>query len=210
VHDGQATLERCLDAVQAAARHPRLRGTRVRVVCALDRCKDRSAEIASAAGVVLLHGDFGKVGLARHAGAELALQLGARWIACTDADSRVHPDWLFAQLRYRSDAVCGVVVLDADSSLPSHTRRLFDQHYQDREGHRHIHGANLGISASWYRVCGGFPPVEVGEDVALVDTLEARGARIAWSASARVTTSARRDGRTPGGFAGYLRELKAT
>lgn len=42
------------------------------------------------------------------------------------------------------------------------------------------------------------------EDVALVRSLEAVGAKIAWSARPRVTTSARRLARASGGFADAL------
>ena len=49
--------------------------------------------------------------------------------------------------------------------------------------------------------------VSCSEDVELVSALEACGARIAWSCRPRVTTSARRLARAPGGFADAL--LKA-
>jgi hypothetical protein len=34
-------------------------------------------------------------------------------------------------------------------------------------GHHHVHGANLGMSASAYGAAGGFPPLRTHEDVAL-------------------------------------------
>lgn len=68
----------------------------------------------------------------------------------------------------------------------------------------HVHGANLGVSADAYRRAGGFPPLKCSEDAALVDRLIATGARIAWSAAPRVTTSARTVARVRGGFGDTL------
>ncbi|HUD32119.1 MAG TPA: glycosyltransferase family 2 protein, partial [Variovorax sp.] len=67
-----------------------------------------------------------------------------------------------------------------------------------------IHGANLGVSAEAYERVGGFRPLACSEDVALVEALQASGARIAWSAAPRVTTSARADARARGGFGDTL------
>ena len=80
-------------------------------------------------------------------------------------------------------------------------RQQFCDTYTDAEGHRHIHGANLGVSASAYVRAGGFAALASSEDVALVQALKASGARIAWSALPRVVTSSRIRGRTRGGFA---------
>ena len=58
-----------------------------------------------------------------------------------------------------------------------------------------INRANLGVAAEAYRRAGGFAPLACSEDVALVESLTAIGARIAWSAGPRVTTSGRTDAR---------------
>ena len=79
-------------------------------------------------------------------------------------------------------------------------RLEFEQNYRDEDGHRHIHGANLGMSAAVYRHVGGFSHLENSEDVAIVRALESAGARIAWSAQPRVITSARPDFRATAGF----------
>ncbi|RYY84013.1 MAG: glycosyltransferase family 2 protein, partial [Comamonadaceae bacterium] len=71
-------------------------------------------------------------------------------------------------------------------------------------GHRHVHGANLGVSATAYRRAGGFPALACSEDVALVEALKAMGANIAWSAAPRVSTSARANARARGGFGDTL------
>ena len=80
------------------------------------------------------------------------------------------------------------------------------RHYQDCDGHRHVHGANLGVAAQAYRRIGGFAALACSEDQALVDRLEQGGARIAWSCLPRVTTSARPHSRVEGGFASALRK----
>jgi hypothetical protein len=67
-----------------------------------------------------------------------------------------------------------------------------------------VHGANLGVSAQAYLRAGGFAPLACSEDVALVEQLQATGARIAWSAAPRVVTSARRASRARGGFGDTL------
>jgi len=36
-------------------------------------------------------------------------------------------------------------------------REHFARHYQNRDGHRHIHGANLGVSANAYLATGDSP-----------------------------------------------------
>ena len=83
----------------------------------------------------------------------------------------------------------------------------YDAHYVDRDGHRHVHGANLGVSRTAYLAAGGFRDLIVGEDVALVASLMESGARIAWTAAPRVETSARRQSRACLGFGAFLIEI---
>jgi hypothetical protein len=151
--------------------------------------------------------DAGSVGAARAAGSARAIALGARWLAHTDADTLVAPDWLAAQMEEGADAVCGTVAVADWTSLGPAVRDHFYSRYRDADGHRHIHGANLGVSAAAYVRAGGFAALTAHEDVDLVRRLEQSGARIAWSARPRVATSARLQGRAPFGFAGYLRAL---
>ena len=87
-------------------------------------------------------------------------------------------------------------------------RRHYDATYMDADGHRHIHGANLGVSADAYRRVGGFRPLASSEDVALVEALQNSGASIAWSAAPRVVTSARRNFRAPLGFGATLQRVE--
>ncbi|MNH29204.1 hypothetical protein D3C79_894220 [compost metagenome] len=89
-------------------------------------------------------------------------------------------------------------------------RRLYLSRYEAREGHRHIHGANLGVSAQAYLQIGGFQPLPAHEDVQLVRDLEAQGAQISWTARHSVATSSRRDSRAREGFGDYLASLEVT
>jgi hypothetical protein len=88
-------------------------------------------------------------------------------------------------------------------------RELYNSRYQAIEGHRHIHGANLGVSAEAYQRVGGFPALAAHEDVHLVKALEAQGAQIVWTARHSVATSSRRDCRAREGFGDYLNGLEA-
>ena len=139
-----------------------------------------------------------------HGGAGIA----ARWIASTDADSLVPHDWLAGQLRRGCDAFCGIVTVEDWLDYDAATIAAFVGPAPPADGHRHIHGANFGISADAYRRCGGFAPLACSEDVAIVRALEAIDARIDWSATPRVVTSARRDARARGGFGDYLKALE--
>ncbi|WP_460135894.1 glycosyltransferase family 2 protein [Pseudomonas sp. S1_E04] len=208
VHNEEALLADCLDAALVAARHPGLLGETVQILVVLDSCSDASAAIASAYPVQSLEVQARNVGQVRGVGARHLLNSGARWISCTDADSRVAPDWLVAQLALGVDVVCGTVTVDtwSEDFDPSAQIR-YDQNYQARDGHRHIHGANLGVSAGAYIRAGGFEPLPCHEDVQLVRDLERCGASIAWSHAPQVITSARLDPRARGGFGDYLKGL---
>ncbi|VXB15575.1 Glycosyl transferase [Luteimonas sp. 9C] len=208
-HNEEAGIAACLASVQAAARHAALAGEAVEIVVALDRCSDRTAEIVAGCGVrgVALHD--GNVGRARAAGAACAIGLGARWVACTDADSRVPQDWLACQIACDADAFCGIVTVDDWLDYDETVRLQFGTPDAQRDGHPHVHGANMGFSAAMYLRCGGFAPLSAHEDVAMVDALQRAGARIARRATPVVITSARRVARAQGGFADYLLALEA-
>ena len=207
-HNEEDLLEECLRAALRAAQHELLGGETVEVLVVLDSCTDRSSEIVGSYPVHSLEIDARNVGQARAAGARFLLDRGVRWISCSDADSRVAHDWLVAQLALGADAVCGTVTVDAwHEAFDESAQIRYHQHYQAREGHRHIHGANLGISADAYRRAGGFEPLACDEDVQLVRQLERSGATIAWSQRPQVRTSARLDSRARGGFGDYLRDL---
>ncbi|MGY2282859.1 glycosyltransferase [Pseudomonas gingeri] len=208
VHNEQALLQACLESLAAAAREARDAGEKVEILVVLDTCSDDSGRIAQACGVRTLEVRQGNVGFARRAGAAYMLERGARWLACTDADSTVPQNWLLRQLAFDADAVCGTVRVDDWAAEHSPAVRQRYQHlYHAEEGHRHIHGANLGIRADAYRRAGGFKPLPAHEDVHLVQDLQRSGAHIVWTALNSVKTSSRLDSRARGGFGDYLKSL---
>lgn len=208
-HNEADSLATCIAALQAAAAADALYGEAVQIIVCADACSDETAHIAAQQGARVLSLNERNVGMARALGAQAALQAGARWLAFTDADSVVSPQWLADQLSLKADAVCGTVAVSHWGDYGSAMRQHCESTYTDADNHRHIHGANLGVSAEAYRRAGGFLPLTSSEDVALVDALQACGASIAWSAKPRVTTSARRDFRAPHGFGATLLRVAA-
>lgn len=180
----------------------------VRVYVALDDCSDATAEIATGLGAIGVTGCFRNVGRARAAAARAAIDDGARWLASTDADSRVPANWLRAQLHCGGDAFRGVVQVDDWHGYPAWMTDAFRGSAAPVDGHPHVHGANLGVATSWYLRAGGFAPLAAHEDVALVRALGHAGARVVALARPAVITSARRDARAPLGFGQYLRQLE--
>lgn len=218
-HDERLLLPRALDALEAARRHPALTGMRIVTVVAADSCRDGTAELARGAGVEVVELSGRKPGAARAAGVAHALAaLGTRpadtWIATTDADSAVPPDWLARQAGYAAagwDAMAGTVRVER---WPPHAAALgarFEELYEASRpeaglpwDHPHVHGANLGVAAAPYLRVGGFPPLTVGEDRALVAALERGAHRVLRTADCTVVTSARLRARARGGFGDYL------
>ncbi|USX14302.1 glycosyltransferase [Oxalobacteraceae bacterium OTU3CAMAD1] len=221
-HNEEGELEQCLAAIRVAAGDAALCGEPVHVMVVLDSCSDGSRVIVerharhSVQGCCVVGGLLvasRNVGAARAAGAACLLALGARWLAFTDADTRVSPAWLAVQLGLDVDVVCGTIAVDDWSPHLDDAealRRHFHLGYTDADGHRHIHGANLGVSAAAYLRAGGFEALACGEDVALVSALERCGARFAWSSAPRVVTSARRDPKASGGFGDTLLHYAAS
>ncbi|SAK88844.1 Glycosyl transferase family 2 [Caballeronia catudaia] len=206
-HNEAAHIGACVAAARRAADHHQLLGEGARVIVVLDSCTDETGAIARTLDADVTCVDARNVGMARAHGAERALALGARWLAFTDADTTVAEDWLVRQLDCCADVVCGVIGVHDWTPHVGAVREHFGRTYIDADGHRHIHGANLGVSAKAYVRAGGFPPLESSEDVALVEALAASGARIEWSASPRVVTSARTDFRAKKGFGATLLEV---
>lgn len=199
-HNEENHISVCLASVGVAARCNHLHGEHTVVIVVLDDCDDGTLGIARYMGATTISLAARNVGAARALGAQLALAAGARWLAFTDADTQVAPNWISAQLSLLSDAVCGTVEISDWGTYGSAMRQHYADTYNDADGHRHIHGANLGVSAKAYERAGGFQFLDSSEDVALVNTLQATGATIAWSAAPRVVTSSRRNYRAPGGF----------
>lgn len=208
VHNEERLLARCISSIQQSARSTLLQSEPVEIVVVFDACTDDSRAIASRRDVTALAVELRNVGAARALGAQHCLKRKARWLAFTDADTVVAPGWLAGQLQQGCDAVCGTVHVEHWEDHAHSTRQHFAAGYANLDGHRHVHGANLGVSAAAYLRAGGFPPLACSEDVALVEALQRCGASIAWSATPRVMTSARKDFRCAGGFGATLLRIQ--
>jgi glycosyltransferase involved in cell wall biosynthesis len=208
VHNEEGSLARCIASIRQSACVEALHGEPVEIVVVLDACTDGSRKLASLSDVTVLEVQMRNVGAARALGAQHCLARNARWLAFTDADTVVAPGWLASQLRQGCDVVCGTVGVEDWSDHGLEMPRHFAAGYTDFEGHRHIHGANLGVSAAAYLKAGGFQALACSEDVALVEALQKSGASIAWSALPRVVTSARKDFRCAGGFGASLLRIQ--
>ena len=213
--DEEERMARCLGSIAVAARVLQARtGIPARVIVALDSCHDRTAAVcADFPGVSTVTLARRNAGAARRAAATVALARSGRpgelWLASTDADSQVPADWLagmIAESRRGTDLVLGTVLPGPDLSPAVRSRWLSRQHLRD--GHPHVHGANLGIRDSAYAAIGGWQPLASGEDAELARRAAVAGwLAISRTAAIPVVTSVRRDGRAPGGFSSYLRAL---
>ncbi len=206
-HNEEDFLDDCIKSLLAASSHEALGGEPVEILIMLDDCSDDSVSVAQAHGVRTHACDFRNVGMTRAAGARLMLERGARWLAFTDADSVVPYAWLTEQIALDVDAVCGIVQVTDWSEHSEQVRQRYDALYRPVDDHRHIHGANLGVSSIAYLRAGGFRALPAHEDVHLVKDLQRIGANIAWTASNGVITSARKRCRCKEGFGDYLNSL---
>lgn len=214
-HNEARLIGRCLSSLLTAVRRAAGSGVDPRTVhllVVLDACTDGSeAVVAAFPGVRTIRVDHRRVGSARRAGAEHLLGAGLGhgwWLASTDADSTVPPDWLctmVALARAGADLVLGTV--HPAPGLPADLLRRWRAGYHGADGHRHVHGANLGIAGVAYRRLGGWPEAASSEDAVLVRRAEAAGLSIIRIESIPVRTSARLRGRAPDGFAAHLAAL---
>lgn len=204
-----ASLARAVEVATVA-----LPGTAVTATLVLDGCVDDSAAVVatwSQPWLEVLEVAHGCVGATRAAGVRRARERSAApaaqtWLAHTDADTEVPHDWLLhhdAACREGLDLWLGTVRPVADPDL---TRRWLALHTLG-DDHPHVHGANLGVRLSAYDAAGGFAPMTVGEDVALVHEVRRTGGRVGADDRAPVRTSGRRVGRAAGGFASFLAAL---
>jgi glycosyltransferase involved in cell wall biosynthesis len=214
--DEEQRIGRCLAAIVAARSHLYRATARVQVqvIVVLDACQDATAARAVAYGDVRLVSVRARnVGAARQAGAAAAL-LGSGpaselWLASTDADTQVPADWLsymVAESRRGVHMVLGTA-LPGPALGPAARADWLSRHHL-REGHPHVHGANLGIRGDAYLALGGWQPLATGEDVELASRAARTGhLRVLRTAAIPVVTSGRPHGRAPHGFSGYLRAL---
>ncbi|MFP3678565.1 glycosyltransferase family 2 protein [Pseudomonas sp. SIMBA_041] len=201
-HNKERYISQCLESVFLAVEHPSLKDQLLEILVVLDDCSDSTEAMVAAMGVQSIGVSFQNVVKTRAVGAEQLLKAGARWLAFV-----VPPDWLARQIEFDADAVCGTVEVDSWREYGEAVRTQYLTLYQFIENHRHIHGANLGLSAEAYQNAGGFKHLRAHEDVQVVADLERIGARIVWAATNPVLTSAHRDYRCRGGFGDYLASL---
>jgi glycosyltransferase involved in cell wall biosynthesis len=221
----QELVSRALHAVRRAAREAQAQlgahAPRIGILLVADDCHDATAALArEVVGVEVLEISAGAVGVARATGIDVALSALLRineiaaehvWIANTDADSVVPPNWITDQLAIASagaDVMVGTVRPDFADLTPEQISHWTATHIPGQPN-GHVHGANLGVRASMYLAAGGFHNQRDHDDVDLVIRLEQAGARLQAADSSDVLTSGRLDGRTPGGYAGYLRSQRS-
>ena len=184
------------------------------VAIVLDQCSDTCLAIADAwaarFGALVVPQEYRSVGMARRAGSCALLSLWPEedpariWLATTDADSYVPRDWLTVQMEaYLSgaDMWAGRVRVAEESA----TALRWTQRYSGERDP--VHGASLGFSAVLYTQLGGFGSMRTGEDRDLHHRAMTAGFQVTYDLRASVTTSSRRKGRAPGGFAGVLDEV---
>ena len=146
----------------------------------------------------------------------------------TDADGRVDPDWLAANLAALgagADVVCGWAELDpidwggipailheddarecAYDALCDELHALLDPDPADPlPRHTQNSGASIAVTAAAFARCGGVPNVATGEDRALIAALRRVDARIRHAPEVRVVVSGRTVGRSAGGMADTIR-----
>jgi glycosyltransferase involved in cell wall biosynthesis len=212
----EGLLARCLSSVQRAMEQVRPLAT-VDIVVVSDSSTDQTIQIAAqmlrGCGKAVAIG-AGVVGTARATAARLLLErhkghLSRHWMANTDADCVVPPDWLLNQLALASsgiEAIAGVVSVDDFQDFGPEMPAKFKASYliEPGGGHPHVHGANLGVRADVYVESGGWLPLETGEDHDLWRRLAMKGVRRLSTSAITVQTSGRRSGRAPNGFAEAL------
>jgi glycosyltransferase involved in cell wall biosynthesis len=211
-HNEFWVLPRCLSAIRTAATAVAIPTS---VVVVLDACNDDSETLAGHYGpdVHFLPIDERNVGAARAAGFRYAKsELGGAgkrtWYATTDADTEVGGEWLVRQIGSAADMVLGLVRVGQWRNHSEEVAGLYEARYRaEASADHHIHGANMGFSSDAYWRVGEFAALTSGEDVDLVERFQAAGFRIHWDDALWVTTSDRRNGRAPGGFADHLAEV---
>jgi glycosyltransferase involved in cell wall biosynthesis len=209
-------LPRCLQSVLLAKASVGA-SVSVDIVVVADSSVDRTLEIAK--NILLSNGivrgiSAGAVGPARAFAAQLLLgryvgSWSRCWLANTDADCIVPPDWLIRQLKLASsgvEAIAGTVNVDSfEEHGPEVPARFRSSYRIDPDGgHPHVHGANLGVRADSYLRAGGWGNLNTAEDHDLWRRLADTGALLHSTNRLEVRTSGRRLGRAPRGFAAAL------
>ncbi len=230
-HQEEETIVDCIQSIDVASHAAQALAKdmgyclEVHLVVVADSCSDETVLRARACstGSVKTHiveVRCRNVGAVRTKGILTGLQLiGAEnsgildtnrvWVLNTDADSKVSPQWIIAHLRWvgLAEIVLGTVVPEWGSHHSPQLVAEYDRLYNHRNGHRHIHGANISFPANVFSLANGFPARKESEDVEMVRKLTARGARTVSISDGPVYTSTRASDRTPGGFSGFIANL---
>ena len=162
VHDEETQLGACLRALARSARHPLLAGIDVRLAGRprrLLRPQRRGRRGGAARGPRRHAGRMpGAVGRRRRGVGAEALRRAASgcapeqvWVATTDADTRVPPDWLVRHVRAAdggADALAGVVEVADWHEQPAHVRQVFERWYRAAARARSSATCTVRISAS--------------------------------------------------------------
>lgn len=164
--------------------------------------------------------------LAMHKAADLVGDVGI--LLTTDADGRVDPGWLRANVRAihaGADAVAGRAIIDpadealiptalieADArecgyaALLDEIAAAIDPDPADPWPRHDEHsGASIAVTAKAFRRAGGIPDLAMGEDRAFFHRLRRIDARIRHDPAVRVIVSGRTEGRAKGGMADTIR-----
>ena len=215
--DEEVSILECIRSIdRAAAGVP----VPVLVVVAADSCTDRTFQLARRTAtevcqVQVIEGEWGRAGAARAAAVHhglngLTADRGPVWIANTDADCVVPPLWLRVQLELATDldVVAGIVELDPGTTSSAMFAAFASTYRLDGDKHGHVHGANIGMSATAYAAVGGWcVQTIVGEDHVIWKASKGVGHRMRQTTALRVLTSARTRSRVLGGFATGLGEI---
>lgn len=244
--DEECGVTRALDALAHSCDNEgrRLDPRRWEVLLLCNNCRDDTARVARgwsarrpdvALHVVEAWFDKGEanIGTVRRAlmdaaCARLESLAGAalpRFIASTDADTRVARDWLWENacaIEAGAGAVGGRIFVEPDGDWPTRRAYLLDTAYrllaarlesaldpQKSDAwprHFQFFGASLSLTTRAYRKVGGVPPVPCLEDMALERELLRADVPIRHSPRVRAFTSARYDGRVACGLSSQLRE----
>lgn len=214
------------------------RGRRLPVLVLANNCRDDTVEIAKRFAAspegASLHLDVHTVELApakAHVGTarRLAMDGAAERVGSTgillttDADARLPPDWVAANVAALDSAeiVGGRLVIDAAtlspelealhrdverywSSVRAIEERLDPQPHDPAPRHGDHTGASLALRVETYRDVGGLPPLPRGEDNALVARVVEAGGRLRHDPHVSVRVSDRLVGRAGGGMAAEM------
>jgi len=208
------------------------------IICVNDTTDDtakQSAALLRTRGVPNLVLDLhflpgtGGVGRVRDLGMKLSQRLAhpPPILMTTDADSRVCPGWVAANIAELAgvDVVFGSIVADPEELAGLHPRvarnavietqytraavrlaSLLDPLTHDpAPEHRSTSGASIALSADAFARLGGVPWLPLSEDRALAGRAEALDLRIRHASAPQVVTSCRLNGRAAGGMASTLR-----